>query len=215
YSMTLPVVVSATQLIGANQTAQVPIYYGDESHGTLPDVGAPIAINVLGGYNNNQAIYYVGQSSTTMQWPASVLGSSITSSRPSGARPLGGPTSTNFVFETPIKSFVFQNPTNQTYLAHIVVANPFAVPLQAVVTQPLLSGISVLRTTGILNATSIVWTNTIVTNGLADFTFTFTLAALPGIQTNLPVPTLLFSDSTGTNSWTIQAVGSAFSGLFL
>jgi hypothetical protein len=199
YSITLPAVASATQLIGANQTAQVPIYYGDESHGILPDVGAPISIYVLGGYNNNQAIYYLGQSSTTMQWPASVTGSSVTSASPSGAKPLGGPPSTNFVFETPIKSFVVQNPTNQTYQAHILVENPFAISLQAVVTQPLPSGVSVLSTTGMLSGASIVWTNTIVTNGLADDTFTFTLPALPGMQTNLPVPTLVFSDSTGTN----------------
>ena len=215
YSITLPVIASATKQIGANQTAQVQIYYGDESHGVLPDVGTPISISVLAGNNKDQAIYYAGQSSTTMQWPASVLNSSQTFAKPLAPKPLGGPASTNnFIFETPIKSFIVQNPSNQTYQAHILVANPFAIPLQAVVTQPLPSGISVLSTTGFLSGTSIMWTNTIFTNGLVDDTFTFALPVLPGMQTNLPAPTLVFSDSTGSNSWTIQAATPTFTGLF-
>ena len=44
--------------------------------------------------------------------------------------------------------------------------------------------------------------------------FTFALPVLSEMQTNLPAPTLVLSDSTGTNSWTIQATASTFTGLF-
>lgn len=213
YSITLPTIASATALIGANQTGQVQIYYGDDTYGTLPDVQAPIAIYVLGGYTKSQEIYYVGQSSTTMQWP-SIVGSSVILANPSGAKPVQKPDPANSVFETPIKSFVVENPDNQTYQTHILIQNPFAIPLQAVVTQPLPTGIAILSTAGFLSNASIVWTNILATNGLVDDTFSFTLPVLPGMQTNLPAPSLVFSDSTGTNSLTVQAATPVFSGLF-
>jgi hypothetical protein len=115
--------------------------------------------------------------------------------------------------ETLIRSLVYPNPTNQTYQAHIWVVNPFAVPLLATVTQPLPPGAAVVSTDGLLWNDSIVWTNMVATNGLVEQSFSFTFAVPPGAGTNLPPPTLMFSDGTGTNSLTKAAAAATFLGL--
>ena len=213
--ITVPYVASTSVTIPANQSAQATLNYFNNGNAAAPDVNQPITIYLL-GYDNNKGIYEADFSTSYAQWQLDSSVSSAIKAKPlGGPSPEGGPTSTNlFAMENPINCYVVPNPSNQTYQAHILVANPFAIPLQSVVTQPLPPGISVLSTTGLLSGASIVWTNTIVTNGLADDSFTFTLPVLPGMQTNLPMPTLVFSDSTGTNSWTIQAAASAFTGVF-
>ncbi len=214
YSMTVPMIVSTTTNLDANQTAQVTIYYGNDKNGALPDPGSAIVINAL-GFDKNQGIYGVATTSTSLQWPTSVQNGIQSGAEPLGAKPLGGPVSTNiFGFENPIKSFVFQNQSNQTYQAQIWIANPFAIPLQATVTQPLPSGIVVLGTDGVLHGSSIVWSNTVPTNGLVEETLAFSLAVMPGAQTNLPAPTLVFTDATGTNGLSVSGFVANFSGVF-
>jgi formylglycine-generating enzyme required for sulfatase activity len=212
-SVTFPYVASASVSIPANQSAQVTLNYGNEA---APDVSQPITIYLL-GYDNNNGIYEADFATSYAQWQLDNSAISVTKPKPlGGPSPQGGPDSTTnlFAMEYPINAYVVPNPSNQTYQAHIVVANPFSIPLFATVTQPLPPDITILSTTGLSNRASIVWTNAIVTNGLVDDTFTFTFPVLPGIQTNLPAPTLVFSDSTGTNSWTMQGAAPAFTGLF-
>jgi hypothetical protein len=72
----------------------------------------------------------------------------------------------------------------------------------------------VLNTTGLVSSASIVWTNTLATNGVIMDSFTFSLPVPSGVQTNIPAPTLVFTDGTGTNSWTIQAATPVFNGVF-
>jgi hypothetical protein len=214
-SMQSPIIVSATTNLSAGQSAQLQMSYFDGVNGALPDAGSPILIYVL-GYNgqNNQNIFNVGFASSTPQWVSSGGITFSAKIKPNG-QPLDDSSSTNaFTFENPIKSFVFQNLSNQTYQAQIWVANPFAVSLFATVTQPLPSGITILNTDGTLQNSSIVWTNTIATNGLVEETFTFSLSAMPGAQTNLPAASLSFSDATGTNTLAVQSFAPNFNGLF-
>jgi alpha-tubulin suppressor-like RCC1 family protein len=213
--ITIPYTASTSVTIPGNQSAQVRLNYFANGADAAPDPSQPITIFLL-GYDGNNGIYEADSATSHAQWQLDSGVSSVTKAKPLGGPiPAGGPTATNlFAMENPIDCYVVQNPSNQTYQAHIVVANQFAIPLQAVVTQPLPAGISVLSTSGLVSGASIIWTNTIVTNGLVDDTFTFTLPVLPGMQTNLPAPTLVFSDSTGTNSWTTQAAAATFGGLF-
>jgi hypothetical protein len=118
------------------------------------------------------------------------------------------------IIENPIQSYVFQNRSNQTYEAQIWVVNPFVIPLVATITQPLPSGITVLATDGILGGSSIVWTNLMPSNSVAEMTFSFSVAAVPGASTNLPPPTLIFTDLTQTNSVSLQAAALGFKGVF-
>ncbi|HEY1719189.1 MAG TPA: Ig-like domain-containing protein, partial [Verrucomicrobiae bacterium] len=214
-SMQSPIVVSAMTNLNAGQSAQLQLNYFDGVNGALPDAGSPILIYVL-GYNgqNNQDIFNVGFASSTPQWVSSG-GMTFSAKIKSNGQPLDDPSPTNtFNFENPIKCFVVQNLTNQTYQAQIWVANPFAIPLSATVTQPLPLGVTVLSTDGILGSSSIIWTNAIATNGLVEETFTFSLSTIPGALTNLPGATLLFNDATETNTLSVQSFAPSFNGLF-
>jgi hypothetical protein len=214
YSMTVPMMVSSTTNLNPNQVAQVTVYYGSGKIGALPDPSSAIVVNVL-GYDNHDGIYGVGSASTSIQWPTSIPITSQFGTSSRGIKPLGGPSTTNvFVVENPIRCFVFQTPAEQSYQAQIWVANPFAIPLLATVTQPLPTGVVVVSTDGLLESGSIVWTNMIVTNGLLEQSFSFTLSVPPGAQTNLPPATVMFSDGTGTNSLTQTASAASFVGLF-
>ncbi len=197
-SLPYPQLTTATATIPAGQTATLRLNYFDGVNGTLPDSGSAITIYVLG--HNDPDFFNVGKATSTLQW------------RTSG--PVAKGQTPSFTFENPIKAYVFQSVTNQAYQAQIQVANPFAIPLSATVTQPLPPGITILGTDGALQASSIVWSNTIATNGLAKDSFSFTLFVAPGAQTNLPPATVVFTDATGTNSLSLDAFAAPFSGLF-
>jgi len=119
-----------------------------------------------------------------------------------------------FGIANPITEFVSASTTNQGYQARIWISNPFAIPLQAVVTQPLPAGIVLLSTDGTLQNGSIVWTNTIATNGFVKESFGFTLPVSPGTPTNLPPPTVVLTDATSSNSLTQMASVATFNGIF-
>ena len=217
-SASFPLVLTARANLAAGQSAQVNLNYFDSTKGGLsgamPDIGSQATIYVLAANgNNSRNIYNVGQTSTTFTWePSSLLGFSGTA-KPKGGSNNGANATNTFAFEDPIKIYVVQNPSNQTYQAQITVANPFAIPLTATVTQPLPPGITILNTDGALGISSIIWTNTIPTNGLVTESFTFALPVISGAQTNLPVPTVIFSDATGTNSLSLSANAANFTGL--
>jgi hypothetical protein len=127
---------------------------------------------------------------------------------------MDGGLTNSVIIENPIKSYVTENLSNQTYLAQIWVVNPFIIPLVATITQPLGPGITVLATGGALGNSSIVWTNVMPSNSLAEVTFTFSISTTPGASTNLPPPTLVFTDLTQTNSVSLQAAAPGFNGVF-
>ena len=207
-----PMTAFAITNIPANQTSQIQITYFDGAQGAIPD-GLPISLKVL-GYDGNNGVFAVDQTNSTIQWQSQGGIISNAKIKSAGATPNDDGTTNLYAIITPIKSFVTQNVSNQTYRATILIANPFAVSLFATITQSV-SGISVLdATNGILEGSSIVWTNTIPTNGLIEETFTFVMSATPGVQTNLPAATLVFSDSTGTNSLSVQSFAPNFNGLF-
>ncbi|HZL77563.1 MAG TPA: Ig-like domain-containing protein [Candidatus Limnocylindrales bacterium] len=217
-SATFPLVLTARTNLTGGQVAQVNLNYFDSTKGGLsgamPDIGSQATVYVLAANGNNtRNIYNVGQTSTTFTWQSSGLFGFNGTAKPKGGSNNGANSTNTFAFEDPIKIYVVQNPSNQTYQAQITVANPFAIPLLATVTQPLPSGITILNTDGTLGISTIVWTNTIPTNGLVTDSFTFALPVTPGAQTNLPVPTVIFSDTTGTNSLSLSANAANFTGL--
>ena len=209
-SLTLPIVISKIVNVDKDQTVTISVPYFDGVNGGLPDTGSQVTIYVLGrNGDNNQDTYKIGEQQTTLQWTTSA---EITSN--SKMHPFGETAPDNtFTFENPIKCYILQNPNNETYQAHILVANPFAIPLLATVTQSLPVGITVVNTDGAVGNSSIVWTNTLVTNGVIDDTFMFTLAATPGVQTNLPPPALTFADADA-NTLALQSVTPTFNGAF-
>ena len=211
----VPIVAGQVASIPANQSVQVTFDYFNNPTGGIPDGGSLVTFSVL-GCDGTGGLFAVGQTSSTMLWQqagGAVLGGHGRPREPRGPVPLDG--STNMVpINTLIRTVAYQNPSNQTYHAQIWVANPFAIPLLATVTQPLPPGLTVVSTDGVLGPESIVWTNSVATNGLAEESFSFTLPVPPGTVTNLPPPTLVLSDSTGTNSLTQTAIAASFMGLF-
>jgi hypothetical protein len=191
--------------------------YFDGNTGAWANTGDPIQIYLLG--INNAGIFYGGSTNfipSTFQLISEVKlgGRSGQSKNPV---PLdGGSDATNntVVIENPMRCQIVQNSSNQTYQATIRVSNPFNLPLTATVTQPVPPGMGVLATEGTNGASSIVWTNTVSTTNIIQDTFIFSLSVTPGAQTNLPAPTVLFSDNTGTNSVSFQSVAPTFMGLF-
>ncbi|HXP62925.1 MAG TPA: Ig-like domain-containing protein [Dongiaceae bacterium] len=211
----VPIVAARVATIPAGQSEPVTFDYFDNPTGGIPDAGSEITFYVLGS-DGTGGLFFVGETSSTMLWQqagGAVLGGHGRPRGPRGPVPLDG--STNLVpIETFIRCVAYQNPNNQTYQAQIWVVNPFAIPLLARVTQPLPPGLTVVSTDGVLQPDTIVWTNSVATNGLAEQSFSFTLPVPPGAVTNLPPPTLVLSDSTGTNSLTQTAVAASFMGLF-
>jgi len=210
-SLTLPFVATATATVGGSQTTELNIPYFNGANGPLPDIGTPVTIYVIAqNGDNNQDIFKIGEENTTLEWPDSVGTPSN-----AGKRPLDDSVSpNNFTFENPVKCYVSQNATNQTYQATIWIENPFLIPLSATLAQSLPPGIIVLSTDGTLQNSVIRWTNTIATNSSVKRTFAFTLSTTPGAQTNLPAPSVTFNDLTGINPLSLQAFIPTFSGLF-
>ena len=219
-SIQAPMVACVVTNIEAGQSVSVRVPYFDGTSGGAPDDGSTISLNVLGG-DGNGGWFAVDQGSSAIQWQESGSGLLGFGGRPAkGPVPQDGPQpddggSTNlFGLETPIKTFVYPDATNQVYQGQVWVVNPFAIPLGAVMAQPVPAGVTVVSSDGAVGGGWIVWTNSIATNGVVEHSFSFTLPVLPGAETNLPAPTVLFTDGTGTNSLTMTAVAAGFSGLF-
>jgi hypothetical protein len=97
-------------------------------------------------------------------------------------------------------------------LETITVNNPFNVTLNALVTQPLFSDVTILGNGGTVESSAIVWTNTIAPGSSVSDAFEFQLSALPGSMTNLPGPFLTLTDAS-LNSTSVQGIAEAFVGL--
>jgi hypothetical protein len=214
-SIALPMVASAAANIPSGQSAVVRVGYYDGSTGAAPDDGQPITVQVLGG-DGSGGLFAVDQTTSTIHWEQAGVAEASAQPMPMGGpRPKGGGGPTNlFGIDTPIEEFVYQDLGDQVYQAKIWIANPFAIPLLATVTQPVPAGVAVVSTDGLLGPGAIVWTNALPTNGLAEESFSFTLSVPPGALTNLPPPTLVLTDWTGTNSLTQTAVVASSTGLF-
>ena len=211
-SANIPIVVARVTSIPAGESVQVTFDYFNGPAGGMPDGNTQITLSVL-GYDGKGGVFAVGQASSTMLWQQNAGASGSWQIHPNVPLPLDD--GTNMVpIETLIRCLVSQCPSNQTYQAQVWVVNPFAIPLLATVTQPLPPGATVVSTDGLLVGDSIVWTNTMPTNGLVEQSFSFRLSVPPGAATNLPPPTVVFSDGTGTNSLTHTATVASFLGLF-
>jgi hypothetical protein len=204
-SQSLPMVSFAKTNLSVGQAARVRISYLDGSSGAMPQIGTGFIIYVLGC--NDNGIFYIDSASSSVEWP-DLNGTA------GSPRPMDNGLTNSVIIENPIKSYVTQNLSNQTYLAQIWVANPFIIPLVATITQPLGPGITVLATDGALGGSSIAWTNAMPSNSIAEVTFTFSVSATPGASTNLPPPALIFTDLTQTNSVSLQAAAPGFNGVF-
>ena len=203
----VPQVNVVSTYIGPGGSAEVPIDYFGNNNGGDPLSISPVNIYVLG--YNSAGIFYVDSTTLTVGSSPSCESGDI---RPLDNTP-NGSTTNIFPIGNPIRCYVNQNPSNQAYQAQIWVENPFVIPLTAAVTQTLPSGTAVLTTDGTSQGSSIVWTNIIAPSNAVENTFTFGLLAIPGALTNLPPPTLVFSDTNG-NSLSLQGVAPNFNGLF-
>jgi hypothetical protein len=198
--------------LNANQVADVMIPLFDGDSGGLP-IGQ-ISLYVLGA--NEGGFFYIGMTNPP---PVSLsLPPFLSSLSPNSGAKKDSPTPKGLdnqvaIIENPIRCRISRMPDTQTYQEKMWIVNPFAQPLLATVTQVLPSGVTVLSTDGTPETFSIVWTNYLATNGFMEATITFSLGVIPGAQTNLPPPTVIFSDLV-TNTPSIQSVTAGFKGLF-
>jgi hypothetical protein len=200
----------------AGQFAQVTMQHFNFIQPT--NCSSQVQLSVIAG--DSTGTYFIGSSNiwvsrdTNSSAQQLSFGPTHLEVKPLGSSsPSGSGLSNTIVIPNPIRCYIIQNPTNQTYQSTIRVANPFAIPLLVTITQPLPDGITVLTTDGMLGSSSIVWTNIIATNASLQKTFTFTLPVLPGVSTNLPPPNVIFTD-TYSNSLSFQSVAANFNGLF-
>jgi hypothetical protein len=206
------VLVTATKTLSPGGSDQLELVYydHDSKKGAVPAVGSSIDISVLAW--NDRGAFYIGSGDSPIQLNLTPA------PHPQGRRgvaPAGGESGTNAVFiYDPLDCQIAPNQTNWSYNAVIHVRNPFLLPLLATVTQPFPSGVTVLATDGASGNSSITWTNTIPSNGLAFGSFSFSLSTTPGAATNLPAPTVVFSEPSTTNSLALESVAPSFNGLF-
>ncbi|MHB8523416.1 MAG: Ig-like domain-containing protein [Limisphaerales bacterium] len=206
------IVVTAVRDLGPVETGPLELVYYDGHTGAVPSVDSPIQISVLGW--NHTGAFYIGSGASPIQMNLFSAGTSHPLGRLHGA-PAGVASATNVVLiPNPISSFISQDPTNQSYQALILVANPFLLPLRATVTQPIPSGVTVLATDGAASDSAIIWTNTIQSNALATVRFSFSLSTMPGATTNLPAPSVVFDEPGTTNNLGLPSVAPNFTGLF-
>jgi hypothetical protein len=198
--------------IPAGQTGELTWMLFDGNMGAVPSSISPfVTFDVLAG--GSSGIYYIGSTSAGPFGGQSLSQTTIKDS-PKRFGSVPQETNNNVVsFVNPIRCYVNQNPTNQTYEAQISVENPFVLSLTVRVTQPLPLGVQAFSTNGTLLNSSIEWTNAIAPSNAVGDTFTFSLSVTPGTQTNLPPPTVVFSDTNG-NSLSLQGVAPYFNGLF-
>jgi sugar lactone lactonase YvrE len=195
--------------IGPNETAPVPIDYFADNNGGDPASISPVNIYVLG--ENSSGIFYVGSTILT-------VGSSPNCNSNEAIKSADGTddsTTNVYPIGNPIRCYIEPNITNQIYQAQIYVENPFVIPLMLTVTQAIPSGIVVsdISTNGSLLGSSIVWTNCVASSNSVENSFAFSVPGIPGMQTNLPPPTITFSDTNG-NTFSLQGVSANFNGLF-
>jgi hypothetical protein len=205
----VPAASVAWVTIPAGQTSEFQWTLFDGNNGAIPSSsGSIVTFDAIGA--NSSGMFYIGSSVNV--GPLALQHKAADGS----PKPLDGGSSNSVIYiENPIRCYVNQNPSNQTYQAHIWIENPFVVPLTATVTQVIPDGIMVsdLSTNGTLQGSSIVWTNCIASSNSVGNSFTFSLSVTPGVQTNLPPSTVVFSDTNG-NSLSLQGVAPNFNGLF-
>jgi hypothetical protein len=206
----IPSIAYASTNLPAGQTAELQWTLFDGNNGATPNTSLPTVQFYLIGTNSS------GVFSNDFQSLGFTLSSSQIAAKNSPKLLDGGSgeSSNDAVsIENPIRCYVNQNPSNQTYQAQFWVYNPFILSLTATVTQSLPPGVTVLSTDGALQSPSIVWTKVITSSNAVENTFTFSLAAVPGVQTSLPPAIVVFSD-TNNNSLALQGVAPSFNALF-
>lgn len=201
----VPQVIALSTHIGAGDSQDVPIdYFGNNSGGDPLSI-SPVKIYVL-GYNSS-GIFYVDSTTLTVGSPSSSAKTELL-----GNAPMNSSTDI-YPIGNPLRCYVNQIWSNQTYQAQVWIENPFVIPLTATVTQALPDGVTVMSTDGTVQGSSIIWTNMIAPSNAVEDTFTFSFPITPGAQTNLPAATVTFSDTNG-NSLSLQGVAPSFTGLF-
>ena len=209
--LNLPMVVSTVTNLSAGQTAQVQLTYANANNGAFPSAGSTVLLYLL--CQRGQDMFYGDFASNTTEWQLPLLSASGSAIKMNTSPAAATGSASTVITDNPIKTTVLQNVTNQSYTARIEIKNPFSIPLIATVTQTIPANVTVLSTDGSRLATTMVWSNTVPTNGLLVCTFGFFLPATPGNLTNLPAPSLVFSDVTGTNTLTVPASAPAFNTL--
>jgi hypothetical protein len=198
--------------LGAGQNTSFTInHYLEANNGASAVPLSQVQVYVLG--INNTGTFYVDSKTITPTLSLQAAPGILPSVKTRGVTPSDVSSNDVVVINNPMKAQVIQNSSNQTYQAQILVLNPFILPLTATVTQPLPDGVAVLTTDGTLQGSSIIWTNLIAPSNAVENGFTFGLAVTPGAQTNLPPPSVVFSDTNG-NTLSLRGVAPNFSGLF-
>ena len=217
----MPMVIAGGTILNDGETGQIPLQYYDGNRGAFPTPQTPIIIYVLGiSTELSQHSYGVFLVSSNFDEaffiPTSIVNNSSPDSsvvEPSVKTNDSDPANST-VTANPIWNYILQNGVDQNYQSETWIRNPLPVPLVAVVTQILPEGVNVVNSSGTITGPSIVWTNTIQSGATVEDSFTFNMTASPGTSNSLPPPTVIFTDSTGTNSIMFQSTAASFNGLF-
>ena len=198
---------------GESETLRV-FYTQEQQRPASPDAGSTVKNFVLG--NNGSGTFAFPEIDTV--WAANWLAESdIAIVSKTGATPQGKTPAipqphddTNSVptIPNPIAAYWTYSPSNQTYNLQLSIANPFNLPLTAVVTQAIPTNITISSTDGALDDSDsiITWTNILSPNTNITANFSFTCDTPYGSSFTLPAATLLLED---TNSGaTLNAAGN-------
>lgn len=202
----VPVVDNKVLRVGAGQTATVRIPYKQEQYGGSPDKNDHVYFYVLGV--NDTGMFYVGYKDAPwnpqrVPWTGGGGPWSAAAHQPL----LAADTPT---IENPINTYVFSDPSTQTYQTQIWINNPFTDTITTDITQALPSGVSIVTTDGTINGTTITWSKTLAASDITSATITFRYAAAPDTAVSLPPATMSFFEPTSGQTLTTQSNAESF-----
>jgi hypothetical protein len=212
----LPLVTTASDVLGPGQGDVVAVNYMQNQTGLSPDTGSQILIDIVA--NNNSGAFYVGGLATAWQ-PTQVLASGSQGATEGSTRVLApdGGTSTNGLtpIANPIVSSVTYSSSNQAYGVQLLISNPFNLPVTAIVTQPLATNVTVLSTDGVFenSNSSIIWTNMLMPFTRMPLNFAFSYPAPLGSTFALPPAALTLQDPVSRTTLNTQGNAPQFTAM--
>ena len=194
---TLPLASTVNISLNSGDSLAVPVYYTQGQNGASPDAGTTVRLFVLG--SNGSGTFSVGEFDTV--WAANWLPESApavgSDAKPIPQAPRPQDNTNNIpTIPNPVAAYWTYSPSNQAYHVQLKIANPFDLPLAAVITQTIPANIAVSSTDGVFDDSNsiITWTNDLLPYMNVIANFSFTCGAPYGSSFTLPAAALLLED---------------------
>lgn len=162
------------------QTATLKVYYKQAQNGASPDANSQVFFDVIGSTPSGTYAIATGQSTT---W------------QPTQITQQGDDPDTTPTISNPMSSYGTSSLTKQDYTVSNVVANPWNLPVAAVVTQGIPANITVIDNGGAtVEGTNLIWTNILMPFTWNSYAVVFGSTAAPGTAVTLPAASVAFTD---------------------